>query len=155
MRTSWWRGARTIGFYWPADGEIDVLPLLRRSLLAGKRCFLPVVRKNDLLFREFKRGVSLRHNRYGIPEPQGIRSRTADTLDLLLMPLVAFDVRCNRLGMGAGFYDRTLARAGPGRPVTIGVAHALQQVPQLPVEPWDVPLRAVVTDRQVFHRLRK
>ena len=62
------------------------------------------------------------------------------------MPLVAFDRAGNRLGQGGGYYDRALAGPSDLRPVTIGVAHAFQQVESVPVEPWDVALDAVVTE---------
>jgi 5-formyltetrahydrofolate cyclo-ligase len=70
-------------------------------------------------------------------------------LDVVLLPLVAFDRRGNRLGMGGGFYDRTFAPRGRGRvsaPRLIGLAHGFQQVAELVDQPWDVPLRGVLTD---------
>ena len=70
-----------------------------------------------------------------------------------MLPLVGFDRRGRRLGMGGGFYDRTFAfsRIRPRlAPKLIGLAHDLQRVQQLPVEPWDVPLHGVVTDRQRY-----
>src|SRR5690606_40461575 len=65
------------------------------------------------------------------------------------LPLVAFDARGNRLGMGGGFYDRTFARAPRARtlrPRLVGLAHHFQQVASLPAEPWDIPLDAIATD---------
>jgi 5-formyltetrahydrofolate cyclo-ligase len=152
MRTAWWRKAHSIAFYWPADGEISPLPLLRWSLRAGKHCYLPVVTGKSLEFRRYERGRRLRRNRFGIPEPHATHQRAAHQLDVILMPLVAFDEGCNRLGMGAGFYDRALAAREKNIPLRIGVAHELQKIAQVPTDPWDIPLDAVVTERRIYRR---
>ena len=73
--------------------------------------------------------------------------------DVVLVPLVAFDETGQRLGQGGGFYDRAIAAAGASRPLLIGVAHAFQQVRSVPVEAWDMPLDAVVTEERV-HEFR-
>jgi 5-formyltetrahydrofolate cyclo-ligase len=100
----------------------------------------------------------MRANRFNIPEPtlRNRRLRLAWTLDLLLVPLVGFDAGGNRLGMGGGFYDRTLSylshRTYWRRPRLIGIAHECQRVAELRLRPWDVPLDMVVTERQVYRR---
>jgi len=87
---------------------------------------------------------------FGIPEPADGHPRPLSVHDVVLAPLVAFDASGHRLGQGGGFYDRAMAsRTGP-RPVMIGIAHAFQQVDSVPVEPWDVPLDAVVTEESVI-----
>jgi len=97
-------------------------------------------------------------NRFGIPEPplKHRHIRMPWGLELILLPLVAFDSDCNRLGMGGGFYDRTLAylrhRCCWRRPRLIGVAHECQRVEGLPVNEWDVALDAVITERRVYRR---
>ena len=91
-----------------------------------------------------------RTNRYGIIESSDPRQRGLNSLDALLIPLVGFDARGNRLGMGAGFYDRALAKRLGRRPLAIGVAFGCQQVDSLPVDPWDQPLDYVVTDAGVI-----
>ncbi len=97
-------------------------------------------------------------NRFGIPEPDTrhgahrARRQATWTLDVILLPLVGFDDDGQRIGMGGGFYDRTLAftqRPGP-RPRLIGLAHDCQRVTRLPVAPWDVPLDAIVSDRRIL-----
>jgi 5-formyltetrahydrofolate cyclo-ligase len=116
----------------------------------GKALYLPVIRGSSLVFRRYRPGDHLHHNRYGIPEPAPRQSELrADQLDLVLVPLVAFDPCCNRLGMGAGFYDRCFGRAD-ARPRRIGLAHELQKVALVPQDPWDKPLHAVVTDRACY-----
>lgn len=143
------RYARHIALYLPNDGEIDLQPLMRQLWRRGQRCYLPVlskIRSRHLVFRRYNQQSLLVNNRFGIPEPRGGDTVDVQALDVVLMPLVAFDQRCNRLGMGGGFYDRTLARPA-GRPRLIGVAHACQQVETLPRERWDIPLNTVLTDQ--------
>jgi 5-formyltetrahydrofolate cyclo-ligase len=149
--------ARRIGAYCSADGELDPSPLL--ALDGHKRCYLPVLRphpKRKLWFVRHRPGDRLRRNAYGIPEPQ-LRNRHIRLpwgLDLLLMPLVGFDAQGHRLGMGGGYYDRTLAylaqRRRWRRPVLVGIAHECQRVERLEPNPWDVPLDMVATEERVL-----
>lgn len=111
---------------------------------------------NRLWFSEYRSGDRLIHNRYGIIEPD-IRRRkpvAAWGLDLVLVPLVAFDKTGNRIGMGGGFYDRTFAYLISGntwyKPKLIGVAHELQQLNSIQPNPWDVPLDGIVTERCLY-----
>jgi 5-formyltetrahydrofolate cyclo-ligase len=147
---SWYRRARTLALYMAADGEIDPARVLERAWADGKRVFLPQLRVgNRLGFREYRQGARLRRNRFGIPEPLSGRRLLPIELDIVLVPLVAFDRRGNRLGMGGGFYDRTFAgrrRRNVRAPSLIGLAHGFQQVSELVEQPWDVPLRGVLTD---------
>jgi 5-formyltetrahydrofolate cyclo-ligase len=146
------RGARHIGLFLAADGELDPLPGLLTLAGPSRQLYLPVLPKSAeavLQFVRWQPGETLIPNRYGIGEP--ILQQRALTplwrLDLLLMPLVAFDDAGNRLGMGGGFYDRALAalKTRPRRPHLIGVAHAFQRVEKLPAAPWDQPLDGVIT----------
>jgi len=152
QRQHWFIRARHIAFYIAADGEVDPLPLLRRALALGKNVYLPMLRPgNRLWFGEYRQDMRMRPNRYGIPEPRGARWLQPWALDLVLLPLVGFDRRGGRLGMGGGFYDRSFAfwrRGGRRRPCLMGLAHHFQEVAELPLEPWDVPLTGVVTDRE-------
>ncbi|MGM0594410.1 MAG: 5-formyltetrahydrofolate cyclo-ligase, partial [Pseudomonadota bacterium] len=151
--------SRHIAFYLPNDGEMDLTPLIRRAQSMGKRCYLPVLGPlfhNRLWFAPYQRDSQLRPNRFGIPEPDcnWRQMRPVWALDLVLMPLVAFDPHGNRLGMGGGFYDRTLAylaqRQYWRKPHLLGTAYTFQQVEQLPHQPWDVPMQGVATERGVF-----
>ena len=101
--------------------------------------------------------MELAPNRYGIPEPR-VSARElmkAEDLDLVLLPLVAFDKRGNRLGRGVGFYDKTLAflhrRRHLRKPHLLGLAHDFQRLSAVPTDDWDVPLDGVVTDRAVYY----
>lgn len=160
------RCARHIAFYLPHDGEMELAALLARALRYGKRCYLPVLcRRNRLAFAPYRTGDRLSPNRFGIPEPALPRNgwprngwTQAAMLDLILMPLVAFDARGNRLGMGAGFYDRTLGflkqRRHWRRPRLMGVAYDFQCVPDITPAPWDVALDSIVTEKNTYHTPR-
>lgn len=143
-----YRRAIHVAIYWPADGEPDVRGLAAHARLHGKKLYLPVVgHGGNMCFRLWPRGATLHRNRYGIPEPVGGRRRvTATRLDLVVVPLVAFDDRGHRLGMGGGYYDRALAGTRR-RPVLAGAAFSFQQAPGVPAQPWDVPLDIIVTER--------
>jgi 5-formyltetrahydrofolate cyclo-ligase len=152
--------SKHIAIYLPNDGEMDLSPLLQRALSMGKQCYLPVLSPlyhNRLWFAPYHATSKLSLNRFGIPEPDCnyAQMRPVWALDLVLTPLVAFDVQGNRLGMGGGFYDRTLAylnqRQHWRKPRLIGTAHAFQQVENLPNESWDIPLQGVVTERELLY----
>lgn len=141
---------RHVALYWAMDGEIDLAPLMRRLVRDRKRVYLPVLHPQvpRLWFRRWRPRAPLVRNRFGIPEPRRGSRIPPWCLDWVLMPLVGFDEAGGRLGMGGGFYDRTFAAEArwPSRPQRIGVAHECQKVAQVPLEAWDLPLAAVVTD---------
>ena len=144
----WLLAARRIAAYTPNDGELDPSALIDRLLARSRIVALPVVLPDRQLgFYRYTPHTRLVDNRFGIPEPD---TRTAAfvpsrSLDLVFLPLVAFDARGHRLGMGGGYYDATLGRLQP-RPLLVGLAHALQRVDRLDDADWDVPLDAVVTE---------
>lgn len=138
-------GAAVAG-YWPVRGEIDVRPVLHALHARGYPVLLPETpgRGRPLLFRQWWPGVPMVAERFGTARPDSPPGEP----DVLLVPLVAFDARCHRLGYGGGFYDRTIA-ARPGVR-TVGCAYALQEVDAVPVLPHDAALDAVATERGVF-----
>ncbi|MGD8207439.1 MAG: 5-formyltetrahydrofolate cyclo-ligase [Chromatiales bacterium] len=153
--------ARRIALYWPADGELDPFPLLARLSRPSRRWYLPVLRVHTaarLWFVRYRPGDRLRANRFGIPEPvrRGRHLIHPGHLDLLLMPLVGFDADCHRLGMGGGYYDRSLAflrgHRRWARPLLVGLAHDCQRVERIDPRPWDLPLDAVVTEKGIYRR---
>lgn len=151
------RRSRHIAFYLANDGELDPALLLRQAWAMGKRCYLPVITaEQSLLFAPYNQGDPLVLNRFGIPEPSrpGLALVRARMLDLVLAPLVAFDDHGHRLGMGGGFYDRTLSflrhRRIWRKPHLLGIAHDWQRVAALPAEAWDVPLDGVASDRRLY-----
>jgi 5-formyltetrahydrofolate cyclo-ligase len=156
--------SQRIAAYWAADAELDPAPLLERARRRFKQCFLPVLRphpEHKLWFVRHTPGEALSRNRFGIPEP-GLRQHRIVlpwALDTILVPLVGFDAACRRLGMGGGFYDRTLAylrqRSHWRRPALIGLGYECQRVSELPSAPWDIPLDLVVTERHTYLRPRR
>lgn len=150
-----------IGFYLPLGEEIDLIPLMNAALWLRKACFLPVVPPRGarrMWFSRITDRPAWYQNRFGIYEHGSFQRVRAQQLDVLFMPLVAFDAQGNRLGMGGGFYDASLTylrrRRAYRKPKLIGVAYDFQHVEALPYEPWDVPLDAVLTDRKLY-RFRK
>ncbi len=133
--------ARTrIAAYRATDGEIDPLILLRRARALGCEIYFPVI-------------TSLRGRRMRFVDSEA-RNIGPRWLDLVLVPLVGFDDRGNRLGMGAGFYDRHFAflrhRHAWHRPLLIGLAFEVQRVERLVANTHDVPLWGVVTERGIY-----
>jgi len=143
---------RTLAGYFGIRGEIDILPLLEQQSARGLRIAMPILerhRPGRMHFRSWHPDAPLCHNAFGIPEPCHDAPRVwRRELDIVLLPLVAFDNAGYRLGMGGGYYDRYFARRrfGSQRPRLIGIAHGFQQVPRLERQPWDVPLDGVITE---------
>ncbi|MCE6977462.1 5-formyltetrahydrofolate cyclo-ligase [Pseudomonas frederiksbergensis] len=150
------RRAKHISLYLPNDGEIDPHLLMRAAQRRGKAIYLPVLSawpRTKMVFQRIHPGEKLKPNRFRIPEPRHniARQRKVWALDLVLLPLVGFDDVGGRLGMGGGFYDRSLAylarRKNWRKPTLLGLAHECQKVQRLAQASWDVPLQGTVTDK--------
>ena len=147
-----WSAQRIVCF-WPNDGEVDLRSLFTALWRCNKQVLLPVIDGVSLWFAPYTATCKLRENQFGIPEPVFKRDQACSTvaIDLVLMPLVAFDQQGNRLGMGGGYYDRTFAylrhRKRLLRPHLIGTAYSFQEQECLPLRAWDVPLNGIVTDK--------
>jgi 5-formyltetrahydrofolate cyclo-ligase len=153
------RRAKHISLYLPTDGEIDPRLLLRAAQRRGKATYLPVLSawpRTKMVFQRVRPGEKLRPNRFRILEPRVNigQQRKVWALDLVLLPLVGFDDVGGRLGMGGGFYDRSLAylarRKSWRKPTLLGLAHECQKVERLAQASWDVPLAGTVTDKQWY-----
>ncbi|MGV8862463.1 MAG: 5-formyltetrahydrofolate cyclo-ligase [Pseudomonas sp.] len=153
------RRARHIALYLPNDGEIDPRLILRAAQRRGKKTYLPVLSawpRTKMVFQQVRHGEKFRPNRFRIPEPHinAAKQRTIWALDLIFLPLVGFDDAGGRLGMGGGFYDRSLAyqarRKAWQKPVLLGLAHECQKVERLAQASWDVPLQGTVTDKHWY-----
>jgi 5-formyltetrahydrofolate cyclo-ligase len=148
--------AHRIGVYLPHGGEFDAQFLIAQIQLMRRECYAPVLpqRGRVLRFARLARDTRMTRNRFGIAEPVDARPLRARQLDLLLLPLVGFDHWGYRLGMGGGFYDATLAfmrhRRSWRKPRLVGIAYECQRVESLPHDPWDMPLDAVLTERQLY-----
>jgi 5-formyltetrahydrofolate cyclo-ligase len=144
-------GAVVAGF-WPMGPEIDIRPLVLALHERGHAALLPVTPKRGqpLGFRRWTPDAPLVRGPFGTQEPGP--EAEAMVPDWLLVPLLAFDREGRRLGYGAGYYDRTLA-ALPGA-FALGVGYALQEMPEVPAGPDDVPVHAVATERELIRVTR-
>jgi 5-formyltetrahydrofolate cyclo-ligase len=152
--------SRRIAFYIAVRGEMDPAPLLELALNSGKSVYLPILRKrpsHGLWFAPYTTQSGCSNNRFGIPEPDVSHRKLVMpwALDLVFVPLIAFDGKGNRMGMGGGYYDRTFAFRRKRRhlkgPTLVGLAHEFQMHPQLPTMPWDIPLDAVITESTIYN----
>ncbi|GAB2636533.1 5-formyltetrahydrofolate cyclo-ligase [Vibrio panuliri] len=149
--------AQHIALYLSADGEVDTQPLIKWLWQQGKQVYLPVIHpfsKGHLLFLHYQANTEMVLNQYRILEPKlkQYLIQPVHKLDIICTPLVAFDSTGHRLGMGGGYYDRTLEtwfQSGQGAK-PIGLAHDCQHVSRLPIESWDVPLPKIVTPSRIW-----
>ncbi|WP_299688755.1 5-formyltetrahydrofolate cyclo-ligase [uncultured Vibrio sp.] len=149
--------AQHIALYLSVDGELDTQPLIEWLWAQGKQTYLPVLHPfsaGHLLFLHYSPTTPTVLNKYGIVEPKlnQMLVKPCQQLDLIFTPLVGFDSHGHRLGMGGGYYDRTLARwfeTGCGA-TPIGLAHDCQHVERLPIEEWDIPLPKIVTPSKTW-----
>lgn len=148
-----WPALQRIGAYAAVASELSLQETIQALLERGREVYLPHVEHSHPSMRFARwRGDNkvLRPNRFGIPEPVVLVEELllAEQLDAILMPLLAFDPHGQRLGSGAGYYDRALAHRlqSPPPPLLIGVAYACQQASAIPAAPWDVALDLVLTE---------
>lgn len=147
-----------IGLYLSNDGELKTTKLIQKLRQENHLVYLPIIHPFNgasLLFQQYEENSPMTTNRYAILEPKLNCSQICPLpeLDILLMPLVAFDEQGNRLGMGGGYYDRTLAKhyaEQREKPKLIGLAHDCQKVESLPIEAWDVPLQQILTPTKFY-----
>ena len=151
--------ARRIGLYLVNDGEIDPARFMHWAFTQAKHCYLPVLdtqQNQPMKFAEIKPQSQFEPNRFGIPEPVVTVDKLIDAsaLDVVLMPLVAFDLQGNRVGMGGGFYDRTLEftcqQPYDQRPKLIGLAHEFQYADNIEPSPCDILLDGIATERRAI-----
>ena len=142
-----YQSSEVVGSYFGVRGEIDPSSLLSFS---EPRHAFPVIQSDGKLSFMIPDGP-LRDGPHGIPEPVlGLKVEPRD-LDMVLVPLVAADLSGNRIGHGAGFYDKTFSfHRSEGSPCLVGLAHEFQIVPSLNPEPWDVPLDLIVTEKTIY-----
>ncbi len=142
-----------VGGYRAIRGEVDIDAALSRLHDDGAMVTVPRVSGDRMDFLPWTSGSETLTGSFGIDEPINGEAVQFSRHDVVLVPLVAFDETGQRLGQGGGFYDRAIAAAGAARPLLIGVGHAFQQVRSVPIEAWDMPLDAVVTEERV-HEFR-
>ena len=137
--------------YSPIRGEIDPVPLMRTLAAQGAQLALPAItaRGKSLVFRAWSPNDRLMLGSLGIPEPSPAAAELIP--DIMLVPLAAFDRAGHRIGYGAGHYDVTLAHLRKGKAITaLGLAFAVQEIKNVPMQPHDVALDYVLTEKQAF-----
>ena len=141
-----YRKARVVLLYWPLPGEVDLRTLIEDG---GKRVALPVVVGDRLVLREYSPSYMTK-GAYGILEPD-VRAPEINPqeVDIAIIPGVAFDHQCKRLGRGKGFYDRLLPSL---QCMKVGVAFSFQVFETIPSDPWDIPMDMVITENEVSYR---
>jgi 5-formyltetrahydrofolate cyclo-ligase len=150
-----YRHAKRIALYQPINGEISLNAIWSSAPLQGKFCYFPALHDDKtLIFLPATPATPFIKNHHGIDEPDVARSEAISPrlLDIIFLPLVAFDDYGTRLGMGAGYYDRTLAQLA--HPMLIGAAYEFQHCSYIEPQSWDIPLTAVVTENKT-HWSRK
>ncbi len=149
--------------YWASDGELPLAAVVPHLLARGQTFLLPVLpaqRRGAMHFAPWRTGAPVQANYFGIPEPVVGKEPlvAADALELVLVPLVGFDRRGHRLGMGGGYYDATFAFLNQGtrprEPLLVGIAYAFQEVPELEPAGHDVHLDFVCTERELIECMR-
>lgn len=151
-RQTVWQHAESILFYAPLAAELDIWPLLTEALVDGKIAALPRFSPDTGAYTACavqNIDKDLRPGHLGVREPSDTCRQVALTLDLILVPGVAFDLQGHRLGRGKGFYDQLLVAV---RGTTCGVAFDEQIVPEVPVEPHDVRLSCILTPTRWVQR---
>ncbi|MFK2873902.1 5-formyltetrahydrofolate cyclo-ligase [Dyella lipolytica] len=142
--------------YWACDGELPLNLVIPPLATRGQQFLLPLIGQDNLLrFAPWTAGDAVQPNRFGIPEPVTPHEWFAPfQLDLVLVPLLAFDRRGNRLGYGGGYYDRSFAflrdQLRPTEPLLVGIAYDFQELSDIAPERWDVTLDFVATDRELI-----
>jgi 5-formyltetrahydrofolate cyclo-ligase len=146
--------SQIIAGYLSVDGEVDIQDWFTQAWKRLKHCYLPVVVKQQLLFAPYYQETQLIPNQWGILEPPKDILILPSDLEALIVPLLGFDAKGNRLGRGAGYYDRSFAflrdKLSVKKPYLIGVGYAFQQVPTLTPADWDIPLQTVIVETKTF-----
>lgn len=142
--------AASIALYLPVNGEVPTDEILNQAQFAGKDVYLPVIDGEQIFLRQYTHTDKLKHGRFGILEPcVGCLSADLQKIDIFVVPGVVFDVTGNRGGYGMGYYDRLL-QARSNAAMMVGFCYDFQLVDSLEVEPHDIKMDMVITERRVI-----
>ena len=138
-----------IGGYYPVNFEVDDLMILKRFEKKNFAISLPVIKKNfQMNFYKWSFSDLLKINKYGIPEPE---TKKIVYPDVLLIPLVAFDKKLNRLGYGGGYYDRLIKKLSKKKKIIkIGLALSFQKINKVPTNAHDQKLDYIITNKYII-----
>ena len=153
---SFFKQNQKMALYLASDGELDPIYIAQFATLNHQNVYLPVLhpfKKNQLWFCEWT-DQPLIKNKFNIAEPDYQQSPPLDlaTLDLIFVPLTVFNIKGHRLGMGGGYYDRTLANIKNEkiRPLLIGLAHDCQKATDLNIQAWDIAMDHIITEQHIY-----
>lgn len=140
---------RCIASYHSFSGEIDTVEINKALRLAGHHMALPVIHPEEkglMDFYSYEKPEDLILNRFKIPEPVVSEENLVQPhhLEVVIVPLVGFNEKGERLGMGGGYYDRMLKKISC-ECLTLGLAYDFQLIPEIKSQPWDMPLDEVIT----------
>jgi 5-formyltetrahydrofolate cyclo-ligase len=141
-------GAATVLAFWSFGSEVDTAPLIDRLRSGGATVALPRVEDGDIVPVVWTPGSSMTETSFGSREPTDGRVLEAGELDLIVVPGVAFDRSCHRVGYGGGFYDRLLVRTREG--AAVAIAFGIQVVDEVPSGPLDRTVDAILTEDDVI-----
>ncbi|MES2999034.1 MAG: 5-formyltetrahydrofolate cyclo-ligase [Pseudomonadota bacterium] len=156
IKDSLFQKNQRIAAYLSINYEINPENIVKKAWESHKHCYLPVLQEKKLIFSAYEENTPLNNNRFNIPEPPLSTELIINPcdLDLVLVPLLGFTIKGERLGMGGGFYDRSfhflLKNPRPIKPFLIGLAYEWQKLETLETKNWDVPLDAVVTEERTY-----
>ena len=141
----------TIAGYYPSNHEVDILEFLEKASKKKFKIALPIVRSSTLMkFKLWAIKEPLYLSKFGIPEPKNTKKEIMP--DLVIVPLIAFDEKLNRIGYGKGYYDRCLKKIKKikKKPISLGVAYSFQKCKNIPVNKHDYKLDYIFTERGVI-----
>ena len=140
---------KNVGGYFPSNYEIDDLKILKFLEKKNFNILLPIIKKNNQMdFFKWSANDPLKINKFGIPEPIG---RKIFIPDILLIPLVSYDRKLNRLGYGGGFYDRYIEKIEKQKKIIkIGLAFSYQKTKKIPINKFDKKLDFIITEKEIL-----
>ncbi len=152
IKHSAYQKANKVAAYIAVRGEITPDAIVHDAWQSGKSIYIPVLTEDKhLLFTEYTHETPLRPNRFGIPEPVSTTDPIeVKNLDLVITPLLAFDRDCNRIGMGAGYYDRTFAVHNAKQMTKAGLAYEFQKTAKIDAQPWDIRMDFICTEQKIY-----
>ena len=151
IRKHFYKKKIIIAGYYPSNYEVDILNFLEEASKKKFRIALPVIKSSNIMsFKSWVYKEPLYVNKFGILEPKNLKKEI--TPDLIMVPLVAFDNKLNRIGYGKGYYDRSLQKISKTKKKTIslGIAYSFQKCVSIPVNKYDFKLDYIFTERGII-----
>lgn len=155
MQLPAFKRSQRIATFTCVNAEVDISPVYHHQIYTKKYVYLPSISKclaGNMQYMPYDTNIPLQYNRFKILEPKNARPVPLFMLDVICVPLVAFDDKCNRLGMGGGYYDRLMQklRSTKAKVCTLGIAFDAQKIALVPKEAHDLPLDYVLTERKLY-----